>query len=258
MSNTILEIIRSKHEEIENYEKVLSKTILFKENNPKEKIYAENLMNIVINKIQEISRELINLYEDKNGFYKEENLILIGKKHFLDSNQNLLKNNNKNVNNNNNKKIEIWKNFYDKLKEIKLLNKRNLNSDDVFENVSSDKLFNKMLENINKKILFTNEESKGKFLDLHDNYNEFINIKNIFNENQKKIDYFNYVCKFNNFNEISLNVKMQNDYKIYLKNLVNYLKEFFTKTKPFYDFNEIQDIIDDKFQEDWKIKKISK
>ena len=36
-----------------------------------------------------------------------------------------------------------------------------------------------MLENINKNILFTNEECKGKYLDLHDNYNEFINIKNI-------------------------------------------------------------------------------
>ena len=259
MSNTILEIIRSKHEEIENYEKVLSKTILFKENNPKEKIYAENLMNIIINKIQEISRELLDLYEDKNGLYKEENLILIGKKHYLDSSQNLLKNNNKNNNNNNNnKKIEIWKNFYDKLKEIKLLNKRNLNTDDVLENISSDKLFNKMLENINKKILFTTEECKGKYLDLHENYNEFINIKNIFNDdekNKKKIDYFNYVCKFNNFNEISMNVKMQNDYKNYLKNLLNYLKEFFNKTKPFYDFNEIQDIIDEKFQEEWKIKK---
>jgi hypothetical protein len=136
MSNTILEIIRSKHEEIENYEKVLSKTILFKENNPKEKIYAENLMNIVINKIQEISRELINLYEDKNGFYKEENLILIGKKHFLDSNQNLLKNNSKNVNNNNNnkKKIEFNNNI------IKLIEDFGYKKDFILKSLENNEL----------------------------------------------------------------------------------------------------------------------
>ena len=36
MSNTILETLRSKHEEIEQLEKSLSKAITYKDNNPKE------------------------------------------------------------------------------------------------------------------------------------------------------------------------------------------------------------------------------
>ena len=44
MSNTLLEIIRSKHEEIEQLEKALSKGISYKEKNPKERVFAEMII----------------------------------------------------------------------------------------------------------------------------------------------------------------------------------------------------------------------
>jgi len=255
MSNTYIENIRSKHEEIEKYEKILSKTLLYKESNPKEKIYAENLMKEIIEKIQKLSRDLLDLYEDKDGYYNEENLIFLGKKRYSDSSLNFIykeQNNKNSINNNNNSVNIIWKNFYDKLKEIKNNNKRNLNSDDVFDNISSDKLFNKLLENINKKISFNSEENKGRTLDLHSNYIEYINLKGL---NNKELEYLSYLDIFYEFEKIPLKMRLDEDYKKYLNNLLLYLKNFFVKTKPFVDYNEIQDIIDDKFEEDWKIKK---
>ena len=120
MSNTILETLRSKHEEIEQLEKSLSKAITYKDNNPKERVSAENIMKKCINKIQSLSKELIELYEDKDGLYREETQILIGNKHYLESSFSLLHSHKNSDNKNKTKrKCDVWSNFYDKLKEIK-------------------------------------------------------------------------------------------------------------------------------------------
>ena len=65
MSNTILENLRSKHEEVEQLEKALAKALTYKENNPKERVTAEIIIKKCIEQIQKRSRELISLYEDK-------------------------------------------------------------------------------------------------------------------------------------------------------------------------------------------------
>ena len=52
MSNTVMEILRSKHEEVEQLEKALSKAIAFKDNNPKEKVIAEIVIKKCLDLIQ--------------------------------------------------------------------------------------------------------------------------------------------------------------------------------------------------------------
>ena len=271
MSNTILEQIRHKYEEIEQYEKAISKSLTYRDNNPNESVVSETMIKRCQDKIQQNSRDIIDLFEDKSENFKQEKLIMTGNMDYMSSKLCLLKPTN--INNNNNyinlllkkRKADIWVNFYDKIKEIKMLNK---SGNDINHTTTGDKIFNNLLSEINLKTLFTNEENFGKCLDLHELYHEYINIPNIFNiennnnkkdnkfsinENMNKIakfDYLNYLKNLDNFKHISLNVKKNEEYIKYIKHLTQYLKSFFVKIYPLVNFNEIQDIIDSKFEDD--------
>ena len=276
MSNTILEQLRHKYEEIEQYEKVISKSLTYRDNNPNESIVSETIIKRCQDKIQQNSRDIIDLFEDKNENFKQEKLIMTGNIDYMNSNLCLLKP--ININNNNNyysnllmkkRKADIWVNFYDKIKEIKMLNK---SGNDINHSTTSDKIFNNLISDINLKTLFTNEENFGKCLDLHELYHEYINIPNIFNssinnkklsntnssqillkENMEdiiKLDYLNYLKNIDNFKNIPLKTKKSEEYIKYIKHLAQYLKSFFVKIYPLVNFNEIQDIIDSKFEDD--------
>ena len=276
MSNTILEQLRHKYEEIEQYEKVISKSLTYRDNNPNESIVSETIIKRCQDKIQQNSRDIIDLFEDKNENFKQEKLIMTGNIDYMNSNLCLLKP--ININNNNNyysnllmkkRKADIWVNFYDKIKEIKMLNK---SGNDINHSTTSDKIFNNLISDINLKTLFTNEENFGKCLDLHELYHEYINIPNIFNSsiNNKKLsnsysnqillkenmediikfDYLSYLKNIDNFKNIPLKIKKSEEYIKYIKHLAQYLKSFFVKIYPLVNFNEIQDIIDSKFEDD--------
>ena len=275
MSNTILEQIRHKYEEIEQYEKAISKSLSYRDNNPNESVISETIIKRCQDKIQQNSRDIIDLFEDKSENFKQEKLIMTGNMDYMDSKLCLLKPTN--INNSNNyysnllmkkRKADIWVNFYDKIKEIKMLNK---SGNDINHTTTGDKIFNNLLSQINLKTLFTNEENFGKCLDLHELYHEYINIPNIFNNDNKyknininsnnflvkenmneiaKFDYLNYLKNLDNFKNIPTNVKNTDEYIKYIKHLTQYLKSFFVKIYPLVNFNEIQDIIDSKFEDD--------
>ena len=273
MSNTILEQIRHKYEEIEQYEKAISKSLTYRDNNPNESIVSETIIKRCQDKIQQNSRDIIDLFEDKNENFKQEKLIMTGNVDYMNSNLCLLKPTNLNKNNNyysnllmKKRKADIWVNFYDKIKEIKMLNK---SGNDINHSTTSDKIFNNLISEINLKTLFSNEENFGKCLDLHELYHEYINIPNIFNnhsnkemknnnniltnktmDNIIKFDYLNYLKNIDNFKNIPLKVKKTDEYIKYIKHLAQYLKTFFVKIYPLVNFNEIQDIIDSKFEAD--------
>ena len=270
MSNTILELIRHKYEEIEQYEKAISKAFGYKDNNPNESIVSETIIKRCQDKIQQNARDIIDLFEDKNEIFKQEKLIMTGNIDYLSSSLCLLKPNNPNINNNyygnlltKKRKSDIWVNFYDKIKEIKMLNK---SGNDINHSTTGDKIFNSLLSEINPKTLFTNEENFGKCLDLHELYHNYINIPGMYssniniNDNKSllsgdvnsivKMDYLEYLKNIDSFKDIPMKVKKTKEYIDYIKNLTKYLKEFFIKIYPLVNFNEIQDIIDSKFEDE--------
>ena len=270
MSNTVLELIRHKYEEIEQYEKAISKSFSYKDNNPNESIVSETIIKKCQDKIQQNARDIIDLFEDKNEIFKQEKLIMTGNIDYLSSKLCLLKPNNPNINNNyygnllkNKRKSDIWVNFYDKIKEIKMLNK---SGNDIYHSTTGDKIFNNLLSEINPKTLFTSEENFGKCLDLHELYHNYINIPGMYssniniNDNKSllsgntsnivKMDYLEYLKNLDSFKNIPMKVKKTKEYIDYIKNLTKYLKEFFVKIYPLVNFNEIQDIIDSKFEDD--------
>ena len=270
MSNTIIELIRHKYEEIEQYEKAISKSFSYKDNNPNESIVSETIIKKCQDRIQQNARDIIDLFEDKNEIFKQEKLIMTGNIDYMNSKLCLLKPSNPNMNNNyygnlltKKRKSDIWVNFYDKIKEIKMLNK---SGNDIYHSTTGDKIFNNLLSEINPKTLFTAEENNGKCLDLHESYHNYINIPGMYSSNINlndsksllsgdvknivKMDYLDYLKNIDSFKNIPLKVKKTKEYIDYIKNLTKYLKEFFIKIYPLVNFNEIQDIIDSKFEDD--------
>ena len=98
MSNTILELIRHKYEEIEQYEKAISKSLGYRDNNPNESIVSETIIKKCQDKIQQNARDIIDLFEDKNEIFKQEKLIMTGNLDYISSKLSLLKPSNPNKN----------------------------------------------------------------------------------------------------------------------------------------------------------------
>ena len=79
------------------------------------------------------------------------------------------------------------------------------------------------------------------------------NNKNLLSEDVNKIvklDYLEYLKNLDSFKNIPMKVKKTKEYIKYLKDLTKYLKEFFVKIYPLVNFNEIQDIIDSKYEDE--------
>jgi hypothetical protein len=177
MSNSILEMIRSKQEDIENLEKALSKAIAFKENNvsilfitqPREQIVADTLIKRFTDEIQKRSKELLDISYDKEGSKKEEVDILKGDKNY-------------NINsslNTTNRTPDVWFNFYEKIREAKIFNKKLTNESDITEINNFERIFNTTLEEIMTKPLFSVEENRGKCVDMHEIFLTFQNLKKV-------------------------------------------------------------------------------
>jgi len=251
MSNTIIEMIRSNNEEIEHLEKALVKAIAFKENNSKERVTADYIIKRFIEDIQKRSNELLDLYADKDGLRKEEIDILAGNKNYLESNLNLL--NSQNLKNTHPRAPDVWYNFYQKLREIKIMNKRNLNTNEVNENTNYEKLFNTALDELNSKFLFTSEENKGRCVDMNNLYLRYLNFKKLRESNYLPItDYLSFLSEFDKFHLIPIHIKKTNKYKEYISNIVEYLQEYFQKTNPLLDHRDIEAKIKEGFEKEWK------
>ena len=84
---------------------------------------------------------------------------------------------------------------------------------------------------------FSDEEGYGKFLDLHECYDKFVNLKGV-----DKIDYVTYLSSFDRLFDISKE-KKGSEYRIYIRMLLEYLFDFTKRVKPLLDINtEMQEV----------------
>lgn len=98
------------------------------------------------------------------------------------------------------------------------------------------------------EISFSGEEVFGKYLDLHELYNEFLNIPNIV---KGDLDYLQYLDKFNSFFYIPEKDKMTRQYKQYISHLWSYLDNFFRRIQPLVDFEGLYAEWKSDFEKKW-------
>uniref|UniRef100_A0A8R7PUV8 Matrin-type domain-containing protein n=1 Tax=Triticum urartu TaxID=4572 RepID=A0A8R7PUV8_TRIUA len=89
-------------------------------------------------------------------------------------------------------------------------------------------------------------EAFGRYLDLHELYNEFINSKF-----GSLMEYSAYVGTFAQTEKIAHNLKATRPYKEYLEHILEYLMSFLYRTEPLQDIEKIFTKLESEFEEQW-------
>ncbi|GAB5574893.1 splicing factor 3A subunit 3 [Prionailurus iriomotensis] len=171
----------------------------------------------------EVSGNLRDLYDDKDGLRKEELNAISGPNEFAE--------------------------FYNRLKQIKEFHRKHPNEICVPMSVEFEELL-KARENPSEEaqnlVEFTDEEGYGRYLDLHDCYLKYINLKA-----SEKLDYITYLSIFDQLFDIPKERKNA-EYKRYLEMLLEYLQDYTDRVKPLQDQNELFGKIQNEFEKKWE------
>jgi len=206
---TLLEQQRRYHEERERLVDALVQERLGEKKTHKDAINSEHRQRAMLERYDECTVSLKEIYDDKDGLRKEEITALSGPNEFGE--------------------------FYNRLKGIKEFHRRHPGEVFVPMSVEFDEL-KKIREtsgdDANNMVEFSDEEGYGKFLDLHECYDKFINLKGV-----ERMDYINYITAFDQLYDIPRERK-GGEYRVYLNCLFEYLYGFISRTKPLLNLDQ--------------------
>ncbi|XXG89988.1 hypothetical protein AAC387_Pa12g1862 [Persea americana] len=226
MSSTLLEVTRSAHEEVERLERLAVKDLQREPGSNRERLYQNHRVRNMIDSIISTTDKLIEIYEDKDSARKDEIAALAGQTATG---------------------TNVFSAFYDRLKEIRDYHRRH----PVAHVVDAAEEYEAMLKE-EPHIDFSGEEGFGRYLDLHELFNEFINSK----FGDKYMEYSTYLDVFPLTHKISRNRKLTRQYKEYLEHLLEYLMSFFQRTEPLQDLDRIFLKVEAEFEEQWAAGKV--
>eukprot|EP00741_Cyanophora_paradoxa_P005594 tig00000912_g5422.t1 len=231
MSSTLLELTRAAHEDYERYERLLAAKLTEKPRNHKETMNQQHRIYTVLRKAQEKAKQLIQIYEDKDGMRKDEIAALGGS--------------------------NVMSSFYDRLKDIREYHKRFV----VTQTDNQDTITLDTEDGSGTaEGVFTAEENFGKNLDLHSHFNRYLNLK-AFEKLQPgftrdKFDYMTYVERLDKFAECPRSAKLTLEYKAYLEDLYLYIREFAERAMPLTNHEKVVKQVDADFEERWRNRQI--
>lgn len=84
--------------------------------------------------------------------------------------------------------------------------------------------------------IFSGDEAYGRYLDLHELHNTFVNAKF-----GRQLDYLTYLQQLSYFSEVPPTQRCAPQYLQYLERLVAYLSGFFQRTQPLADLGKQMD-----------------
>ncbi|KAG8653026.1 hypothetical protein MANES_06G159600v8 [Manihot esculenta] len=221
MSSTLLEVTRAAHEEVERLERLIVKDLQNEPATNKDRLFQSHRVRNMIETIMSTTHKLVEIYEDKDSARKDE-IAALGGQTATGTN--------------------VFSAFYDRLKEIREYHRRHPAARVVDANEEHDALLKE-----EPLIEFTGEEAFGKYLDMHELYNQFINSK--FGE---PIEYSAYLDVFSQTHNIPRKLKLTRQYREYMENLLEYLIYFFQRTEPLQDLDRIFSKVTAEFEEQWE------
>ena len=166
---------------------------------------------------------LAEIYEDKDGLREEEKAALSGPNEFAE--------------------------FYARLKAIKEWHRRHPNEISIPMSVEFEKI-DQVHENAGEEnvtlVDFTDEEGYGKYLDLHECYEKFVNLKGV-----ERCDYITYLKTFDQLYDIPRDRKNV-EYKRYLDMLLAYFYTYTTRIKPLMDIEKEMEVVNEDCLRQWE------
>uniref|UniRef100_H2YT67 Matrin-type domain-containing protein n=1 Tax=Ciona savignyi TaxID=51511 RepID=H2YT67_CIOSA len=220
---TILEQQRSLHEEKERLLDCMRKETLSEKSTLRENINSDHKVKMLLNRSMEVSDKLTELYADRDGLRKEEIQALAGPGEFQE--------------------------FYKRLKGIREFHKKHPN--EIFvplsaEFVRLDEARENPTDEVSNLVEFADEEAYGRFLDLHECFMKYTNLKGI-----ERVSYVKYLEIFEKLFEINRD-KKNKQYKEYIQSLLDYLLSFHRRVKPLVDLTEDFKKLEVAFEEQWE------
>ncbi|KAK9292592.1 hypothetical protein L1049_020566 [Liquidambar formosana] len=220
MSSTLLEVTRAAHEEVERFERLIVKDLQNEPASSKDRLFQSHRVRNMIDTITSTTEKLVEIYEDKDNARKDE-IAALGGQTAAGTN--------------------VFSAFYDRLKEIREYHRRH----PAAKVVDAGEDFEELLKE-EPRIEFSGEEASGRYLDLHELYNQFINSK--FGE---PIEYSAYLDVFSQTDKIPRKLKSTRQYRDYLESLLEYLIYFFQRTDPLQDLDRMFSKVVTDFGEQW-------
>ncbi|XP_021909291.1 splicing factor SF3a60 homolog [Carica papaya] len=221
MSSTLLEVTRAAHEEMERLERLIVKDLQTDPTTNKDRLFQSHRVRNMIDTITVTTEKLIDIYEDKDSARKDE-IAALGGQTATGTN--------------------VFSAFYDRLKEIREYHRKHPAARVVDANEDYEALLKE-----EPVIEFSGEEAMGRYLDMHELYNQYINSK--FGE---PIEYSAYLDVFSEPDKIPRKLKFTRQYKEYMENLLEYLIYFFQRTEPLQDLDRIFSKVVTDFEEQWE------
>lgn len=246
MSGAILEQLRSCQEDTEFLERAIVKAHFLKTDNPRNQLVADLMIKHFLDEIAKRSARALILYEDTDRLKREEIKVLDGEVCLAPDKAT------------DNKVIDVWTNYYEMAQQVKSYHARFTQYGQPEEIHDENWYFMHALDDKSAFPKFTGQEGFGRFVDLHEFYNQFFNLHKIRTakpELTRRLDYVTYLNNFDTFHEIPIKAKDSN-YKHYLVDLLNYLKSFFARTQPLLSVAQIEDKHNADFSERWETRQI--
>lgn len=218
---SILEQQRRYHEERERLQDAMVKEMMHTKKTAREQINSDYRLKLLLDRSVDVASSLKELYEDKDGSRKDEIKALTA---------------------------NDFAEFYSRVKVIKEFHRKHPNEISIPMSIDFDELSlsrENPSEEMQNLVEFTDEEGYGKYLDLHECYVQFINLKGI-----EKMDYVTYLTVFDRLFDIPKERKNA-AYKGYLENLVDYLEGYLLRVKPLFELNEEWNKVHEDFEKNW-------
>ncbi|EGG18930.1 C2H2-type zinc finger-containing protein [Cavenderia fasciculata] len=213
MSSSLIERTRNLHESIERYELLIVGEQANEPKTVKESIIQSHRVNHYLESSIECAKELGKIYKDEDQTRKNEISGITGTGN------------------------TVYSNFYENLREIKEYHRKYPNL--PVENLNTTLYYT-------PQISFTGNESYGRFLDLNEIYNQYVNVPKV-----NRIDYVKYLTTFTSFSYDDINRLGIQKYKLYIESLYEYLISFLKKTQPLFDLQKTLSDMDKEFEEKW-------
>ncbi|KAK6925991.1 Splicing factor SF3a60 /Prp9 subunit, C-terminal [Dillenia turbinata] len=220
MSSTLLEVTRAAHEEVERLERLIVKDLQNEPATNRDRLFQSHRVRIMIDSITSTTEKLVEIYEDKDSARKDE-IAALGGQTATGTN--------------------VFSAFYDRLKEIREYHRRN----PAARVVDANEDFEALLKE-EPRVEFSGEEAFGRYLDLHELYNDYINSK--FGE---PVEYSAFLDVFSQPEKIPRKLKLTSQYREYIEKLLEYLIYFFERTEPLQDLDRIFTKVSSDFEEQW-------
>jgi splicing factor 3A subunit 3 len=191
------------HEVLEKCEQTVILEVDSKPSGQKGKVWQQHSVSMLLNKIVCDSNALAKLYEDSNGVVDIEIDDLRGD--------------------------DSLESFYRSLQSCREYHEKF----PVLDNLSPEIELDLKLE---VDACFSGEEVFGKYLDLHELFQRYCNLRFLAKES-REIDYAQYLDKFGTFFYIQERHKDNYDYQSYVGSLGDYLKGFVERVHPLLDLS---------------------